>query len=77
VAQNVVEKSGSWFSYKGERIGQGRETARQFLKDNTDIRLAIDSELRTLLGLVKAEAAEGSPSPTPQPAGPKPVPARK
>ncbi|MGA3262027.1 MAG: recombinase RecA, partial [Bryobacteraceae bacterium] len=39
VAQNVVEKSGSWFSYKGERIGQGRETARQFLKDNADIRL--------------------------------------
>ena len=77
VAQNVVEKSGSWFSYKGERIGQGRETARQFLKDNADIRLAIDSELRTLLGLVKAEAGEGSPSPVPQPAGPKPVPARK
>jgi len=77
VAQNVVEKSGSWFSYKGERIGQGRETARQFLKDNADIRLAIDSELRKLLGLVKAEAAEGTPSPMPQPAGPKPVPARK
>jgi len=78
VANNVVEKSGSWFSYKGERIGQGRETARQFLKDNTDIRLAIDGELRKLLGLVRAEAAaEGSPSPMPQPAGPKPVPARK
>jgi recombination protein RecA len=79
VAQNVVEKSGSWFSYKGERIGQGRETARQFLKDNPDIRLAIDSELRKLLGLVKAEVAEGSPAPVPVPpaAGPKPVPARK
>ena len=34
VANNIVEKSGSWFSYKGERIGQGRENARQFLKDN-------------------------------------------
>src|SRR5579862_323442 len=34
VAQNLVEKSGSWFSYKGERIGQGRENARQFLRDN-------------------------------------------
>src|ERR1700756_5973664 len=34
VAQNIVEKSGSWYSYKGERIGQGRENARQFLKDN-------------------------------------------
>jgi len=77
VAQNVVEKSGSWFSYKGERIGQGRETARQFLKDNADIRLTIDTELRKLLGLVKAETAEGAPSPMPQPAGAKPVPARK
>jgi recombination protein RecA len=77
VAQNVVEKSGSWFSYKGERIGQGRETARQFLKDNADIRLTIDSELRKLLGLVKTEGAEGAPSPMPQPAGAKPVPARK
>ena len=38
VAQNLVEKSGSWYSYKGERIGQGRENARQFLKDNPDVR---------------------------------------
>ncbi|MGB7761452.1 MAG: recombinase RecA [Bryobacteraceae bacterium] len=77
VAQNVVEKSGSWFSYKGERIGQGRETARQFLKDNADIRMAIDSELRKLLGLVKADAAEGAPALVPPAPGPKPVPARK
>ena len=35
VAQNLIEKSGSWYSYKGERIGQGRENARQFLKDNS------------------------------------------
>src|SRR6202045_5554990 len=34
VAQNLVEKRGAWYSYKGERIGQGRENARQFLKDN-------------------------------------------
>jgi recombination protein RecA len=53
VAQSVIEKSGSWFSYKGERIGQGRENARQFLKDNADIRQAIDAELRKLLGLSK------------------------
>ena len=38
VAQNVIgEENGSWFSYKGDRIGQGRENARQFLKDNPDI----------------------------------------
>ena len=58
VAQNIIEKSGSWFSYKGDRIGQGRENARQFLKDNADIRQAIDSQLRQQLGLIKPEPAE-------------------
>jgi recombination protein RecA len=57
-AHNVVEKSGSWFSYKGERIGQGRENARQFLKDNPDIRGKIDVELRKALGLNKSAAGE-------------------
>jgi recombination protein RecA len=77
VAQNVVEKSGSWFSYKGERIGQGRETARQFLKDNPDIRQTIDTELRKVLGLTKPEpAAAAAEAPPPSPA-PKPAPARK
>jgi recombination protein RecA len=55
VAQSLVEKSGSWFSYKSERIGQGRENARQFLKDNPDIRQTIDLELRKHLGLIKLE----------------------
>jgi recombination protein RecA len=55
VAQNIVEKSGSWYSYKGERIGQGRENARQFLKDNPDIRQNVDTELRKALGLVRKE----------------------
>src|SRR5580692_792227 len=49
---NVIEKSGSWFSYKGERIGQGRENARQFLKDNPDIRAKLDTEVRKALGLI-------------------------
>src|SRR5438105_3651512 len=53
VAQNLVEKSGSWFSYKGERIGQGRANARQFLEDNADIRMELDATLRKTLGLVK------------------------
>jgi recombination protein RecA len=57
-AHNVVEKSGSWFSYKGERIGQGRENARQFLKDNPDIRAKIDSELRRALGLTRSAEAD-------------------
>ena len=80
-AQNVIEKSGSWFSYKGERIGQGRENARQFLKDNPDIRQGIDQELRKALGLVKPEASPaGAPAeaaPPPVNSSPKPVPARR
>jgi recombination protein RecA len=77
VAQNLVEKSGSWFSYKSERIGQGRENARQFLKDNPDIRQAVDTELRKTLGLIKPEVAV-SPVPEPAPAAPaKPVAARR
>jgi recombination protein RecA len=52
VNNNIVEKSGSWFSYKSERIGQGRENARQFLKDNKDIMAKLDSEVRKKLGLV-------------------------
>jgi recombination protein RecA len=77
VAQNVIEKSGSWISYKGERIGQGRENARQFLKDNPDIRQSIDTELRKVLGLTKPEpVAAAAEAPPPSPA-PKPAPARK
>ena len=63
VANNIVEKSGSWFSYKGERIGQGRENARQFLKDNQDIRAAVDTELRKQLGLIKPDAIAEQPQP--------------
>jgi recombination protein RecA len=48
----LVEKSGSWFSYKGERIGQGRDNARQFLRDNPEMRSRLDADLRTALGLV-------------------------
>jgi recombination protein RecA len=50
-ANNLVEKSGSWYSYKGERIGQGRENARQFLRDHEDAKAALDAELRKTLGL--------------------------
>jgi recombination protein RecA len=69
VTHNIIEKSGSWFSYKGERVGQGRENVRQFLKDNPDIRVKIDVELRKSLGLNKnaeAEAAAPTPIDTPK-----------
>ena len=54
---NVVEKSGAWFSYRGERLGQGRENVKNFLKENTDIRDRIEVEVKTALGFVKTEAA--------------------
>ena len=50
-ANNLVEKSGSWFSYKGERIGQGRDNARSFLKEHPETAQKLDNELRDHLGL--------------------------
>src|SRR2546421_6769051 len=52
VLHNLVEKSGAWFSYKGERIGQGRENAKAFLKENKDIAGKIETEVRKALGLI-------------------------
>src|ERR1700686_1194695 len=66
VAQNLVEKSGAWYSYKGERIGQGRENARQFLKDNPEVFKKLDAELRKALGLTRGEVA-AVPPPAPAP----------
>ena len=51
VDQKVIEKSGAWYAIDGERMGQGRENARQFLKDNADIRLEIENRIRKGLGL--------------------------
>src|SRR5206468_12301806 len=56
--QGVIEKSGSWFSYGGERLGQGRENARAFLKEHTDIRDRIESALRLKLGLTETLTAK-------------------
>ena len=74
---NLLEKSGAWFSYKSDRIGQGRENAKQFLKENTDIREKLEAEVRKALGLTsiaeKAQAAaanaEALPTPAPKAAG--------
>ncbi len=76
VNANLLEKSGSWFSYKGERVGQGRENAKTFLKDNKDIAAKLDAEVRKALGLIsaadkaQAAAANAEASPAAQPKGP-------
>ena len=58
VANNIVEKSGAWYSYSGERIGQGRENTRTFLKENKDIFAKMDAEVRKQLGIGAAAVAE-------------------
>ncbi len=60
VKADIVEKSGSWFSYDGVRIGQGKENARQFLKDNPKIAADIENKLRTASSAVN-KALEGRP----------------
>jgi recombination protein RecA len=58
VAQNIVDKSGAWYSYAGERIGQGRENVRQYLKEHRDTFTSIDTELRKKLGLVNVPLSD-------------------
>jgi recombination protein RecA len=57
VTNNIVEKSGTWFSYRADRIGQGRENAKQFLKENPDIAARLEAEVRKAVGLVTAGPA--------------------
>ncbi len=56
VEKRIVEKSGAWFAYGGERLGQGRENAKQFLKDNPDVYRTIEDRVRRELGLTRSEA---------------------
>ena len=63
VAHRLVEKSGSWYSYAGERIGQGRENAKRFLRENPDLREKLDAELRKILGLRQPVPAPPPPAP--------------
>src|SRR6266700_3740929 len=53
VEKRIIEKSGAWFAYGGERLGQGRENAKQFLKENPDIAKTIEDRVRRELGLTR------------------------
>src|ERR1700726_3257793 len=63
VLHNIVDKSGAWYSYQGERIGQGRENVRAFLKDNKDVFARVDGELRKKLGIAGVASADVPPVP--------------
>ncbi len=64
VERNIVEKSGAWYSFEGERIGQGRENTKNFLKENKDISARIEVSVRKTLGLDRtAEEVPADPAP--------------
>ena len=56
VERKIVDKSGTWFAYGGERLGQGRENAKQFLRENPETTQAIEDRLRKELGLTREDA---------------------
>jgi recombination protein RecA len=76
VDQKVIEKSGAWYAFDGERMGQGRENARQFLKDNHDVRAEVDSRLRKGLGLPTVDPGT-EPAAKPEKADVLPMPEKK
>ena len=61
VKAGIVEKSGSWFSYDSERLGQGRENAKQFLRDNPEVAHRIETALRQNAGLIAEQLLDGGP----------------
>ncbi len=62
VKANIVEKSGSWFSFDGERLGQGRENAKTFLAENPDVARVIETRIRQNAGLVAEKMITDEPS---------------
>jgi recombination protein RecA len=64
IKAGIVEKSGAWFSYDSQRLGQGRENAKQFLKDNPEIANKIERQIRENAGVIAEKILEeGSPEP--------------
>ena len=64
VEQNIVRKSGAWYTYEGDQLGQGKENARNFLRDNPDLANEIEKKIKEKLGVgprVDAEAADKEP----------------
>jgi recombination protein RecA len=70
VEAKIIEKSGAWYAYQGEKIGQGRDNAREFLRENPDLAFEIENKVRDSLGipLLAGAAASAEPAPAPAPA---------
>jgi recombination protein RecA len=74
VAAGLVEKSGAWFSYNTQRIGQGRENAKQFLKDNPDMAQTLETAIRENAGLVQSQMMDSPLAESEDQPGPSEVP---
>jgi recombination protein RecA len=59
VEHGIVRKSGAWFTYEGDQLGQGKENARQFLKDNPDLAVEIEQKILRTLGVGQVAEEEG------------------
>ncbi|HZJ53818.1 MAG TPA: recombinase RecA, partial [Myxococcaceae bacterium] len=63
-AENIVEKSGAWYAYAGERIGQGRENAKDYLRDHPEVSAAVERKLLEKVGVLKPPAVQAVPDET-------------
>jgi len=63
VNARIIEKSGAWYAYNGEKIGQGRDNAREFLRENPELAREIENKVRESLGIAQRPAAAGSSAP--------------
>ena len=59
VDNDIVKKSGAWYTYEGEQLGQGRENAKQFLQENPEIMIEISERIRTKMGLGEQPRSRG------------------
>jgi len=73
VEAKIIEKSGAWYAYQGEKIGQGRDNAREFLRENPDLAFEIENKVRDSLGipLLAGTAGDATPAPTKPAKAPK------
>jgi recombination protein RecA len=62
VNARIIEKSGAWYAYNGEKIGQGRDNAREFLRENPELALEIENRVREQLGIALQPSSSGAPA---------------
>ena len=62
VEARVVEKSGAWYAYKGEKIGQGKDNAREFLRENKGLAVEIENQVRAAVGIPLLPTGEADPA---------------